>query len=255
MASEPILTAPVLTAEGVGKSFDKFVALDGVDLELRAGERRALIGPNGAGKTTFINVIGGQLSGGTGRIRFEGRDLIALRPDRIARLGVARTFQISRTYRTMSVYENMCASFVSAAGKSFSLFPSRFDDLHDQIWHMLETVDLQDLAGARVDDISAGDRKRLEFGMALAAKPRLLLLDEPTAGMGLKERHALMDLVVGQLASAGLTLLFVEHDIDVVFKYAEFVTVMVRGKVFVEGAPDDIAKNEDVQDVYLGRGH
>ncbi len=245
----------VLLAEGVGKAFNKFIALDGVNLALRAGERRALIGPNGAGKSTFINVIGGQLPGGTGRIRFEGHDLISLRPERIARLGIARTFQISRSYKVMSVYESMCVSFVSAVGKSFSLFPSLFDDLHDRVWHMLETVGLQDMASARVDDISAGDRKRLEFGMALAAKPRLLLLDEPTAGMGLKERHGLMDLVIEQMQGKELTLLFVEHDIDVVFKYAEFVTVMVRGKVFVEGSPAEIAKNEDVQNVYLGRGH
>jgi len=247
---------PIFSARDVSKSFGKFKALDRVSLTLRSGERRALIGPNGAGKSTFINVIGGQLVGGSdGEITFEGNNISGASPAEIAHKGIGRTFQISRTYRAMTVYENMASSLLVASGRAFSLSVRHLTQIEDEVFAHLERVQLADLADAPAEDISHGDCKRLEFGMALSTNPRLLLLDEPTAGMGLKERYELMDLVLDRVENHGITLLFVEHDIDVVFKIAERITVMAQGKVFAEGDPKEIAANSDVQDVYLGTRH
>jgi len=243
----------VLLAENVSKAFGKFVALDGVNMALRKGERRALIGPNGAGKSTFINVVGGQLAGGRrDRILFENHDISGKQPHKIAALGVGRTFQISRTYRQLSVFENMLAALVVARKLTNSLSVRHLYGLKDEAREMLATVGVAQLADHVVDDISHGDRKRLEFGMVLAGRPRLLLLDEPTAGMALQERHDLMDMVARHVDDAGLTLLFVEHDIDIVFRIAEAITVMARGRVFFEGTPEEVAENAGVQDIYLG---
>ncbi len=243
---------PILDAQGVAKQFGRFVALNGVDLNLRAGETRALIGPNGAGKSTFINVVGGQLAASSGAIRFEGRDISNKQPYQIARLGIGRTFQISRTYRQLGVRENLVSAYLTARGLAYSLSRARLRGLAEEAEEMLARVGIAGLAGRRVDDISHGDRKRLEFAMVLAGEPRLLLLDEPTAGMGLQERHGLMELVAAEVARRRLTLLFVEHDIDVVFKIADRITVMARGQVFVEGTAAEIAADTEVQRIYLG---
>jgi len=245
----------ILVASQVTKTFGRFAALGGVDLILRQGERRALIGPNGAGKTTFINVIGGQLGGGAGSVVFEGREIGGRQPYEIARAGIARTFQISRTFRRLTVYENMIAAQVCAAGDSYSLSTARLKAQDAAAYEALASVGLDNLADVVVDEISHGDRKRLEFAMAMTGEPRLLLLDEPTAGMGLGERKELMDLVQRHVAERGITLLFVEHDIDVVFRVAETITVMARGRVFAEGPPEEIAVDKTVQDIYLGTGH
>ncbi|SME90978.1 amino acid/amide ABC transporter ATP-binding protein 1, HAAT family [Tistlia consotensis] len=246
---------PILEAEGVARQFGRFVALGGVDLALEAGEKRALIGPNGAGKSTFINVVGGQLAASAGTIRLDGRDVTGLQPHQLARSGLGRTFQISRTYRQMSVRENLVAAYLVARGHGYSLSRGRLRALAAEAEALLERVGIAGLAERPADDISHGDRKRLEFAMVLAGEPRLLLLDEPTAGMGLKERHELMDLVAEEASGRGLTLLFVEHDIDVVFRIADRITVMARGQVFAEGTADEIAADREVQRIYLGEGH
>jgi branched-chain amino acid transport system ATP-binding protein len=246
----------IFSAKNVNKSFGSFRALSGVSIDLLAGERRALIGPNGAGKSTFINIVGGQLAGDkNSQIHFEDREISGYQPDRISRSGIARTFQVSRVYGTLTVYENVLSALLTSSGRSFSLAPSHMTDLSDQVFAQLEQISLADFAHSAAEDISHGDRKRLEFGMAMTGKPRLLLLDEPTAGMGLKERHELMEFVVEHVGLHGITLLFVEHDIDVVFKVAERITVMALGQVFAEGSPDEIAANQEVQDIYLGTSH
>jgi branched-chain amino acid transport system ATP-binding protein len=243
---------PLLHVEGLTKSFGRFMALTGVDLNVWPGEVRAIIGPNGAGKTTLINVLGGQLAGDAGEVRLQGRRLGGLYPHQMAALGVGRTFQISSTFRRMTVYENMLAAHNSASGHWFSLSTRRLRAMRDAVMADLERIELAHLASQVVEDISHGDRKRLEFGMVLATHVRLLLLDEPTAGMGLHERHDLIDLVLREVRQRGLTLVFVEHDIDVVFKAADRITVMALGRVFAEGLPAEIAANADVQEIYLG---
>lgn len=246
---------PLLTARGIRKTFGQFVALNNVDFDLPAGEKHALIGPNGAGKSTFIACIAGQLPGVEGTVMFKGDEITTATPVDLARRGIGRTFQISRAFLDMSVLENMTSAFVIANGSWASLRRSVLTAAKDRAAAMLDTVGLNDHAGTRVADLSLGDRKRLEFGMALANDPDLLLLDEPTAGMSIKERHHLMELVSARIDETGKTLLFVEHDIDVVLKIATCVTVMVRGAILAAGSPQDIAANEEVQAVYLGGHH
>lgn len=246
---------PLLTARGIRKTFGQFVALNNVDFDLPAGEKHALIGPNGAGKSTFIACIAGQLPGVEGTVMFKGDEITTATPVDLARRGIGRTFQISRAFLDMSVLENMTSAFVIANGSWASLRRSVLTAAEDRAAAMLDTVGLNDHAGTRVADLSLGDRKRLEFGMALANDPDLLLLDEPTAGMSIKERHHLMELVSARIDETGKTLLFVEHDIDVVLKIATCVTVMVRGAILAAGSPQDIAANEEVQAVYLGGHH
>lgn len=245
----------LLSARGIRKTFGQFVALNNIDFDLPAGEKHALIGPNGAGKSTFIACIAGQLPGVEGTVLFKGDDITKATPVDLARQGIGRTFQISRAFLDMSVLENMTSAFVIANGAWASLRRSVLAEATDRGQTMLETVGLQHRAGTRVADLSLGDRKRLEFGMALANDPDLLLLDEPTAGMSIKERHHLMDLVASRIDETGKTLLFVEHDIDVVLKIATRVTVMVRGAILADGTPTEIAANEEVQAVYLGGHH
>lgn len=245
----------LLSARGIRKTFGQFVALNNIDFDLPAGEKHALIGPNGAGKSTFIACIAGQLPGVEGTVLFKGDDITKATPVDLARRGIGRTFQISRAFLDMSVLENLTSAFVIANGAWASLRRSVLAEATDRGQTMLETVGLQHRAGTRVADLSLGDRKRLEFGMALANDPDLLLLDEPTAGMSIKERHHLMDLVASRIDETGKTLLFVEHDIDVVLKIATRVTVMVRGAILADGTPAEIAANEEVQAVYLGGHH
>jgi branched-chain amino acid transport system ATP-binding protein len=248
--------APLLIARNVNKSFGRFVALAGVDLEMRRGERRALIGPNGAGKTTFISVVGGQQAGGPGgSVHFDGKDISGAPPHAIARKGIGRTFQISRTFRKLTVFENMLAALLPAVGCLMSLRRRGLRALREPAMEMLSQVGLAGLAGEVVEAISHGDRKRLEFGMVLAGEPRVLLLDEPTAGMGLAERSELMEMMVRHIEKRDITLLFVEHDIDIVFRFADVISVMARGKVYAEGTPAQIAADRSVQDIYLGAGH
>ena len=244
---------PILVAKNVNKSYGKFVALAGVDLTLESRERRALIGPNGAGKSTFISIVGGQQGGGPGgSVQFCGTDISGAAPHRIAGLGIGRTFQISRTFRRLTVLDNMLSALLATTGSALSLSTTRLGALREPAMHMLEEVSLAAAAGDLVEDLSHGDRKRLEFGMVLATRPRLLLLDEPTAGMGPAERRGLMEMMVRHTTQREITLLFVEHDIDIVFRFADRITVMARGRVFAEGTPAEIAADRAVQDIYLG---
>jgi branched-chain amino acid transport system ATP-binding protein len=244
---------PLLVARNVTKQYGRFVALCGVDLTLQPGERRALIGPNGAGKTTFLAVLGGQQAGGPGgTVHFGGRDISGALPPEIARLGIARTFQISRVFRRLSVLDNVRTALLPSAGRIFSIADAPLSRLTEPAMKMLVDLGLDRLANDAAETLSLGDRKRLEFGMVLATKPKLLLLDEPTAGMGLNERRSLMELMVERAGREKITLLFVEHDIDIVFRFAERITVMSRGKIFAEGTPAEIGVNQAVQDIYLG---
>jgi branched-chain amino acid transport system ATP-binding protein len=246
-------TEPILVARNVTKQYGRFVALGGVDLTLQPGERRALIGPNGAGKTTFLAVLGGQQAGGPGgTVKYSGRDISGALPQEIARLGIARTFQISRVFRRLSVLDNVRTALLPSAGRAFSVSESSLADLAGPAMNMLTDLGLDRVANDAAETLSLGDRKRLEFGMVLATRPKLLLLDEPTAGMGLNERRSLMELMVEHAGREKITLLFVEHDIDIVFRFADRITVMSRGKIFAEGTPAEIGVNKAVQDIYLG---
>jgi branched-chain amino acid transport system ATP-binding protein len=242
----------ILSAEGISKKYGAFSALTNVSLKLKSGEIRAVIGPNGAGKSTLTNVLGGQILPTAGTVVLDGRIVTGLAPHRRAGLGIGRTFQINSTFRHMTVRENMLAACVAAAGTGYSLFSSKLRVLDSRVAELVDEVGLSNISESIVEAISHGDRKRLELGMVLATGPRLLLLDEPTAGMGLNERQDLFKLIVDVVKKRGLTLMFVEHDIDIVFNLAERITVMARGSVLAEGNPDEISADPHVQEIYLG---
>ncbi|KGJ10046.1 hypothetical protein IT40_13850 [Paracoccus versutus] len=246
---------PILSARHIRKAYGAFIALKDISFDIPRGERHALIGPNGAGKSTFIACVAGQLPGVEGKMVFKGENILSLPPARLAKKGIGRTFQISRAFLHMTVLENMMVAYVIASGKWASLSGRVYAERIDSAHAMLETVGLAERARDTVADLSLSDRKRLEFGMALAADPDLLLLDEPTAGMSIKERHFLMEMVAERVDATGKTLIFVEHDIDVVMKIAGRVTVMVRGAILAQGTPEEIRANDEVQAVYLGGGH
>jgi branched-chain amino acid transport system ATP-binding protein len=242
----------VLEVTGVRKSFGGVHAVDGVGFVLRRGEIRALIGPNGAGKTTFFNILTGQLEADAGSVRFGGRAIDGLSPWEIWRLGISRTFQITATFATLTVLENVQVARLSYVGRSRALFaPARRLEVAPAT-ALLEQVGLAAQAGRPAGILAYGDLKKLELAIALANDPSLLLLDEPTAGMAPAERGALMALTAAIARERGLTVLFTEHDMDVVFAVADRIMVLHQGRLIAEGPPDEVRAHREVQAVYLG---
>jgi branched-chain amino acid transport system ATP-binding protein len=245
----------VLQVEGLHKAFGGVQAVADVSFALDAGELLALIGPNGAGKSTCFNMLNGQLAPDAGIVRLDGRDIVGLRPRAIWRLGVGRTFQITATFASLSVRENVQMALYSHAGRLSSLL-SRFGAaFRTEADTLLEQVGMLDQAGRACGVLAYGDLKRVELAMALANQPRLLLMDEPTAGMAPKERVALMELT-GRLARArNIAVLFTEHDMDVVFSQADRIIVLDRGQLIAGGTPQEVRANPNVRAVYLGSMH
>jgi branched-chain amino acid transport system ATP-binding protein len=244
----------VLEVEGVRKSFGGVHAVDDVSFALPAGEIRALIGPNGAGKTTFFNILTGQLAADAGSVRFRGRPIAGLRPWDIWRLGIGRTFQITATFSTLTVLENVQVARLSHAGQSRALVrPARTLEVSAAL-ALLEQVGLADQSVRPAGVLAYGDLKKLELAIALANDPTLLLLDEPTAGMAPAERGALMALTASIARARDLTVLFTEHDMDVVFATADRIMVLHQGRLIAEGRPDEVRAHQEVQTVYLGEG-
>ena len=242
----------VLAVENLAKAFGGVQAVGGVSFAVTAGERVALIGPNGAGKTTLFNCINGQLRPDAGRIVMSGRDVTGQAPHRIWRHGVGRTFQITATFASMTVAENIQVALASADGAATGLGRRLGTRYRAQADALVERVGL----AARVEDPAAelpyGDLKRLELAVAMTNDPSLLLMDEPTAGMAADARGGMMDLVDVMVAERGVAVLFTEHDMDVVFGHADRVIVFARGLVIAEGTPDEIRADVNVQAVYLG---
>jgi branched-chain amino acid transport system ATP-binding protein len=247
-----VADAPVLRVEGLRKSFGGVRAVAGVSLALARGEIRALIGPNGAGKSTLFNVLTGQLRPDAGEVWFRERRLTGLPPHAVARQGVARTFQITATFASLSVLENVQVARLSHAGGSRSLVGTAAGLERVAAAALLEQVGLADQTGRRAGVLAYGDLKKLELAIALATEPALLLLDEPTAGMAPAERGALMGLTAGIARARGLTVLFTEHDMDVVFAVADRIMVLHQGRVIADGSPAAVRADRQVQAVYLG---
>ena len=244
----------VLQVIGLSKSFGGIHAVADVSFELHGGEMLALIGPNGAGKSTCFNMLMGQLRPDNGSILFDGKNLVAMPPRRIWRLGVGRTFQITATYPSMTVAENVQNALISYHRRSFSLFSGARNLYLDETMQLLDLVNMEDQAKRAAAVLAYGDLKRLELAIALANQPRLLLMDEPTAGMGPSERTELMQLTSDIVVDRGLSVLFTEHDMDVVFAHAHRVLVLNRGKLIANGSVADIRDNDQVREVYLGGG-
>jgi branched-chain amino acid transport system ATP-binding protein len=248
MMVEPAL----LEVRDAWKAFGGVQAVAGVSLRLGRGEVRALIGPNGAGKTTLFSLLTGQIAGDRGVVLFKGESIRGLPPHRIWRKGISWTFQVAAVFASMTVLENVQVPFLSHGGRRYDLF-SRVTGLErERALTLLREVGLAELAERPCGSLSYADLKRLELAIALASDPELLLLDEPTAGMALDERRALVALVGAVVERRGMTVLFTEHDMDVVFAAAHRITVLHQGRVIAEGLPQTVRGNREVQEIYLG---
>jgi len=245
----------MLQVDGLHKAFGGVQAVEDVSFAVSAGELLALIGPNGAGKSTCFNMLNGQLAADSGVVRLEGRDVLGQSPRAIWRMGVGRTFQITATFSSLSVRENVQMALYSHAGKLRSLLSRFGTDLQTEADALLGQVGMLDQAERPCGVLAYGDLKRVELAMALANQPRLLLMDEPTAGMAPKERVALMELTARLARAQKIAVLFTEHDMDVVFSQADRIIVLDRGRVIAGGLPAEVRANPDVQAVYLGAGH
>lgn len=241
-----------LEVGGLKKSFGGVAAVKGIDFNVNAGEAVALIGPNGAGKTTSFNLINGQLEPDSGRVRLKGVDITGKSPESLFRLGVARTFQITATFASMTVCENVQMALMSQHRSARSIFTTAHRSFQSHAYALLTSVGLAEQARRAAAGLAYGDLKRLELAMAIANEPALLLMDEPTAGMAPAEREALMRLAIAACRERHVALLFTEHDMDVVFTFADRVIVMNRGRIIAQGAPDEVRVNDEVRAVYLG---
>ena len=243
---------PVLEAEDVRRAFGGVQAVNGVSFALARGEIRALIGPNGAGKSTFFNILTGQLRADAGDVRWHGRSILALPPHAIWRLGISRTFQITATFGTLTALENVQVARLSHTGRSRALVTpaARLETAPSRT--LLEQVGLAEQATRPAGVLAYGDLKKLELAIALANDPTLLLLDEPTAGMAPAERGALMAVTARIARERQLTVLFTEHDMDVVFAVADRIMVLHQGRVIADGPPMAVRADAQVQAVYLG---
>jgi branched-chain amino acid transport system ATP-binding protein len=245
----------ILDIERLRRSFGSLVVTDDVNLSIAPGERHVVIGPNGAGKTSLINQIGGQLAPTSGRIALKGRDIAGLSPNRISRMGVARTFQRNNLFHNLSVIENLRLALSVKFGNPLDCFRSAGGDvaLIERARGLMRQVHL-DGDGARLArNLSYGEQRQLEIGIALAGEPELLLLDEPTSGMSPAETTRMIELI-GSLPRS-LSLLMIEHDMQVVFSVADRITVLYYGKVLASGPPSEIQANDRVREVYLGMAH
>jgi branched-chain amino acid transport system ATP-binding protein len=245
--------APILRLRGLGRRFGGVHAVKDVDLEVRPGERRAILGPNGAGKTTLFNVISGEFPPTAGRIELFGRDVTAEAGRKRARLGLSRTFQTSKLFLGMSVEDNLYLALLGVRPGHLRLVRSRKDaELRERARETAAAVGLDGVLDREVGELSHGEQRQLELGMARATDPKLMMLDEPAAGLSRAERVRLTELLL-QLDPA-ITLILIEHDMDVALGVAEWVTMMHNGSVLVEGTPDQIRANATVHELYLGSG-
>ena len=243
---------PLLTVHNIEKRYGGVHAVAGVSFTVASGERVALIGPNGAGKTTCFNMIGGQIRPDGGRIELDGKDVTGLPSRSIFRQGVGRTFQIAATFTSMSVRQNVQLALLSHARKAMGLLGDADRAARSEAGDLLAAVGLGPQANRPCDQLAYGDLKRLELAMALANAPRLLLMDEPTAGMAPRERHELMALVSEISAQRDLSVLFTEHDMDVVFGHADRIVVLDRGRPVAQGTQEEVRVDPEVKRIYLG---
>jgi len=247
------MSAPLLETRGLCRTFGALAAARDIDFRLEAGARHALIGPNGAGKTTFVNLLTGLIAPTSGQVLLKGRDITSVAQAARVKLGIARTFQINRLFRALSVLDNVYLAVAERVGAAPSMFrPAGLRrDVVDESMHLLETLKLAENAGHRISELPYGRQRLVELAIALGLKPEVLLLDEPAAGVPSAESHIILDAVDGLPSHIGV--LIIDHDMDLVFRFASQITVLVNGAVFASGGPREIAANPDVRAVYLGQ--
>lgn len=244
----------LLEVQGVTKTFGRLRAVQDVSLTVAPGEIRAIIGPNGAGKTTFFNLISGAIRPDAGTVRLDGRDVSRLTTQRRVKLGLSRTFQVPNVFNGLSVRDNLRLGVEAARGLSPQpwLGAAEGKRVEERVAELLGRLDLHDKADAMVGELAHGDQRVVEIGLALSMRVKLLLLDEPTAGMSDEETAATIRLIRDLWEQEKIAIVFVEHDMDMVFQIAHRITVLHLGEVLAEGTPDEIARNEVVQAAYLG---
>ena len=244
----------MLRIEEIQKSFGGFMAVNGASLEVKKGEIVAVIGPNGAGKTTLFNLITGILKPDAGRILFKEEEITGLPAYRICKKGMSRSFQVVNIFPRLTAFENVQIAVLARHGKTFNLFSPSRKLLVEETSDLLQSVGLGGSQHSVSGSLSHGDQKALEIAIALGGHPELLILDEPTAGLSPEEAIRCIGLIKRLSADVGLTILFCEHDMELVFAIANRIMVMVRGKSIIQGLPAEVRGNKDVQDAYLGEG-
>lgn len=245
-----------LSVQNLYKSFGGVAATQNVSMDFPRGTLTAIIGPNGAGKTTFFNLISGALKPDNGKVLLEGEDITPMSSAEIVSKGIGRAFQVAKLFKTLTVEESLRAALMSPAGQSANLsrrFP--MPETRERADETMELLGLTAKAKTVTGNLSHGDQKLMDIALALAMKPKVLLLDEPVAGMGPEERTKMIDTVYRLWQKGGLTLIFIEHDMDIVFRIAQNVNVLCYGKLLAQGTPDQIRNNADVIEAYLGVAH
>ncbi|WP_455277623.1 ABC transporter ATP-binding protein [[Eubacterium] cellulosolvens] len=244
----------ILRTEGLKKYFGEVHAVDNVDLRVNHGEILSIIGPNGSGKTTLLNLISNMVEPDEGKVFFYGKDVTKWAPSKLARMGLVRSFQIVNLFDGMSVIDNMKASVISKFGKTNKPFMKvdKDKEVMERSQQLLELFKLSDKADSKARDIPHGDRKVLDVALCFALDPKLILLDEPTSGVGTSEKTQVIQRIEEAVRKGGVTAVIVEHDMDVVFSYSNKVVAMHRGKILAEGKPKDVKKNEEVIKVVMG---
>ncbi|MBP1732232.1 MAG: amino acid/amide transporter ATP-binding protein 1, family [Deltaproteobacteria bacterium] len=242
----------MLEVRNISKSFSGFKAVNKAELDVKQGEIVAVIGPNGAGKTTLFNLITGILKPDEGQVLFKGEEITGLPAYKTCRKGITRSFQVVNVFSRLSVFENVRISVLAQQQKTFNLFTPSRNLVNKETTDILESVGLMGKGESVCGALSHGDRKVLEIAIALGGKPELLILDEPTAGMSPEETTRCIDLINQLSKNMGLTILFCEHDMELVFAIAHRIMVMVRGATIIQGLPDEVRCNQQVQDAYLG---
>ncbi len=243
----------ILEVNGLRKTFGGLTAVENLDLRLEYGELRCIIGPNGCGKTTLFNLITGNLKPTAGRVIFEGREITAWPVPEISRLGIYRKFQVPSVFEGLTVYENMRIPYFARMKPSILGRSSVSRNEHQEIMELLERVNLAGQAGELAGNLAHGQKQWLEIGMVLASRPRLMLLDEPTAGMTIAETKITADLVQEISESSNISVMVIEHDLGFVKEVARKITVMYKGSIFREGTYEEIQADKDIHDIYLGR--
>ncbi|WP_341235949.1 ABC transporter ATP-binding protein [uncultured Sulfitobacter sp.] len=244
-----------LEVRGLSKSFGGLVVSDNINFDLRPGDRKALIGPNGAGKSTFANLVTGILMPTRGTIHFDGHDIGPMREAQRVKRGIAKTFQVTTLFPKMTVRENLRLPVLEREGLGFTMFrrATGSAEIETEVAALLEQFDLKDLADRQVADLAYGQQRLVELALTLALKPRVLILDEPAAGVPSSETHLITDAIAN--LPDDLAVLVIEHDMDLVFKVARSIVVLVQGSILTEGTPQEIASNAKVRELYLGAGH
>ncbi|MCW4032044.1 MAG: ABC transporter ATP-binding protein [Candidatus Bathyarchaeota archaeon] len=244
----------ILRTEGLKKYFGEVHAVDNVDLRVNHGEILSIIGPNGSGKTTLLNLISNMVEPDEGKVFFYGKDVTKWAPSKLARMGLVRSFQIVNLFDGMSVLDNMKASVVSKLGKTSKPFikVDKDKEVIERSQQLLELFKLSEKADSKARDIPHGDRKVLDVALCFALDPKLILLDEPTSGVGTSEKTQVIQRIEEAVRKGGVTAVIVEHDMDVVFSYSNKVVAMHRGRILAEGKPKDVKKNKEVIKVVMG---